>query len=101
MRLRSGAVASFDSIDTSRVIAFPGFADSAKARLNGYTGQAFGEVGYPMSFGQIAIEPFAGLAYVRVHDAAFAENGGIAPFPDRPATRTSAIPRSACAPERW
>ena len=77
-RLRSGAVASFDSIDTSRVIAFPGFADSAKANLNGYTGQAFGEVGYGMSFGQIALEPFAGVADVRVHDAAFAENGGIA-----------------------
>jgi Autotransporter beta-domain len=45
LRLRSGAVASFDSIDTSRLITFPGFADSAKACLNGYTGQAFGEVG--------------------------------------------------------
>ena len=31
-----------------------------------------------MSFGRIAVEPFAGAAYVRVHDAAFAENGGIA-----------------------
>lgn len=76
--LRSGAVASFDSIDTSRVIDFPGFADSAKAHLNGYTSQAFGEAGYGVSFGQIAVEPFAGAAYVRVHDAAFAENGGIA-----------------------
>ncbi|SHN76759.1 autotransporter outer membrane beta-barrel domain-containing protein [Bradyrhizobium erythrophlei] len=76
--LRGGAVVSFDSIDTSRVIAFPGFADSAKAHLDGYTGQAFGEVGYGASTGRIAIEPFAGLAYVRVHDAAFAENGGIA-----------------------
>ncbi|MGH6777025.1 MAG: autotransporter outer membrane beta-barrel domain-containing protein, partial [Bradyrhizobium sp.] len=76
--LRSGAVASFDSIDTSRLIAFPGFADAAKAHLNGYTGQAFGEAGYGLSFGRIAVEPFAGLAYVRVHDAAFAESGGIA-----------------------
>jgi outer membrane autotransporter protein len=76
--LRSGASASFDTVDTSRSIAVPGFMDRTRRRFNGTTAQIFGEVAYSMAAGRVAIEPFAGLAYVRVHDAAFLESGGLA-----------------------
>jgi outer membrane autotransporter protein len=76
--LRGGGSASFDTIDANRSIVIPGLAESAHAHFNGYTGQVFGEVAYSLSVGQTALEPFAGLAYVRVHDAAFLESGGLA-----------------------
>lgn len=76
--LRSGAAASFDTVDTSRSIAVPGFADRTRGRFNGYTAQIFSEVAYSMTAGRVALEPFAGLAYVHVHDAAFLESGGLA-----------------------
>lgn len=60
------------------MIAFPGFADRTRGRFNGTTAQIFGEVAYSMAVNRIAIEPFAGLAYVRIHDAAFLESGGLA-----------------------
>lgn len=78
LHLRSGAAASFNSIDSSRAVAFAGFADNTRARFNGYTAQAFGEVGYGTSINQVALEPFAGLSYVMVNTAAFQESGGLA-----------------------
>jgi outer membrane autotransporter protein len=76
--LRSGASASFSTIDTSRTVAFPGIADRTRGRFNGTTAQIFGEVAYSVAAGGVAIEPFAGLAYVHIHDAAFTESGGLA-----------------------
>jgi outer membrane autotransporter protein len=76
--LRGGGSASFDTVDASRAIAIPGFAANAHAHFNGYTAQVFGEFAYSLSINQIALEPFAGLAYVRVHDAAFLESGRLA-----------------------
>jgi outer membrane autotransporter protein len=76
--LRGGASASFDSIDTSRMVAVPGVGGSTHAQFNGNTSQVFGEVAYSMAYNKIAIEPFAGLAYVHVHDGGFLESGGLA-----------------------
>jgi outer membrane autotransporter protein len=76
--LRGGGSASFDTIDTSRLIALPGLAETAHAHFNGTTGQVFGEVAYSVAFGRVAIEPFAGIAYVRVHDGGFLESSGLA-----------------------
>ena len=76
--VRGGASYSLDTIDTSRAIFFPGFADKASARFHGNVGQVFGEVGYGMAFGQVAVEPLAGLAYVHVRDGSFLESGGAA-----------------------
>jgi outer membrane autotransporter protein len=76
--VRGGASYSYDSIDTSRAIFFPGFTDKANAHFHGNVGQVFGEVGYGMALGQVAIEPLAGLAYVHVRDGSFAETGGLA-----------------------
>ena len=76
--VRGGGSYSLDSIDTSRAIVFPGFTDQTKARFHGNVGQIFGEVGYGMAFGQVAVEPLAGLAYVHVRDGSFLESGGVA-----------------------
>ena len=76
--VRGGASYSLDSIDTSRAIVFPGFTDKTSARFHGNVGQVFGEVGYGMAFGQVAVEPLAGLAYVHVRDGSFLESGGVA-----------------------
>ncbi len=76
--LRTGASLSYDSIDTSRTIAFPGFTDSTHAHFHGSVGQLFGELGYGMALGTVALEPFAGLAYVHVQDGSFQESGGLA-----------------------
>jgi outer membrane autotransporter protein len=76
--LRSGAAFSAHDIGASRSIIFPGFNDQTRASYDGSTAQAFGELGYGMSFGQIAAEPFAGLSFVRVATDAFREAGGAA-----------------------
>ncbi|HEX8164976.1 MAG TPA: autotransporter domain-containing protein [Beijerinckiaceae bacterium] len=76
--LRAGAAYAWHGIDTSRAILFPGFSDAATASYDGGTGQVFGEVGYGLRFGAAAVEPFAGLAFVRLRTDAFAERGGSA-----------------------
>jgi len=78
LNVRTGASYSFDSIDVSRGIFFPGFTDQTKASFHGNVGQVFGEVGYGMTLGHVAVEPLAGLAYVHVHDNSFVESGGAA-----------------------
>jgi outer membrane autotransporter protein len=78
VNLRAGAAASFATLDTSRAIQFPGFFDQASAHYDAATGQVFGEVGYALTMGRVAVEPFAGAAYVHVRTDALAENGGVA-----------------------
>jgi subtilase-type serine protease len=76
--LRGGAAFAWHMIDASRVIAFPGFSDNAKANYNGASGQVFGEVAYGVALGALAAEPFAGLAYVHLKTDSFTETGGAA-----------------------
>src|SRR5262249_10636467 len=45
---------------------------------DGTTAQVFGEVGYGFTFGRVALEPFAGLAWVSVNTDGFTEAGGAA-----------------------
>ena len=78
LNLRGGGALAFHSIDTDRMISFPGFFDRAIARYDGNTGQVFGELGYGFAVANIAVEPFAGAAWVRVQADAAAERGGIA-----------------------
>jgi fibronectin-binding autotransporter adhesin len=75
--VRSGAVLAWSTIAASRSIVFPGFSEQASARYDASQGQAFGEFGYAMSRGNIAAEPFAGLAWVHLSAEAFTETGGV------------------------
>jgi len=74
---RSGATFAWNTIGTSRSIVFPGFAEQVSARYGAGEGQVFGELGYGMTFGGIAAEPFAGLAWVHLDTRGFTETGGV------------------------
>jgi subtilase-type serine protease len=78
INLRGGGAFAFHSIDTDRLANFVGFADRLSSRTDGNTGQIFGEIGYGVAFGRLALEPFAGAAWVRVHTDAATERGGVA-----------------------
>jgi fibronectin-binding autotransporter adhesin len=73
--VRLGATYSWNKLDTSRAVAFTGYADSLNARYDASTTQVFGEVGQKMDVGQMTLEPFAGLAYVHVDTDGFSESG--------------------------
>ncbi|HCL62749.1 MAG TPA: hypothetical protein DIC31_09830 [Rhizobiales bacterium] len=69
---------AWNDIDTSRAVIFPGFFEREKASYNADTGQLFGEVAYPTSMGDMALEPFAGIAFVKVDIDSFKEHGDVA-----------------------
>jgi outer membrane autotransporter protein len=76
--LRGGAAFTWHDVDVSRGIAFPGFADTAKASSHARSAQVFGEVGHSLTVSALALEPFAGLAYVHLNADRFAETDGAA-----------------------
>lgn len=76
--VRAGMAYSYHQIDTTRSVAFPGFVDRTTAAYRGGTTQVFGEVGYGVGFGPVAIEPFAGAAWVQARTSGFTEKGGVA-----------------------
>ena len=78
VNLRVGGVFAGNSTETRRTAAFEGFSDSLRARFGGTTLQGFGEVGYRMNAGQIAIEPFLGAAAMIISRDGFTERGGSA-----------------------
>ena len=75
LALRLGAGSTWHSIDVSRHVAFPGFADTTRADYDARTVQAFGDIGYSLSLGSVDLEPFAALAYVNLHTERFSETG--------------------------
>lgn len=78
LALRFGAAQAWHEIDTTRTISFPGFANVTKAGYGAATTQVFGEAGYGFTYGRVAAEPFAALAYVHVKADGFTESGGAA-----------------------
>jgi len=76
--LSGGAAYSFSRIETARLVAFPGFADSLMARYDAGTAQIFGGAGYRIDTAAASFEPFANLAYVSARSDGFAERGGAA-----------------------
>ena len=77
---------------TDRLIAFPGFFDRATAHYDGGTGQIFGEMGYGFALANLAVEPFAGAAWVRVHADGGAEQALVAGLNFAATTFEVAIP---------
>ena len=75
LNLRLGASYAFNQIDADRTIAYPGALERANAQYDGGTGQVFAEVGYGVVVQRVALEPFAGIAYVHVATDDFAETG--------------------------
>jgi outer membrane autotransporter protein len=77
LNFRSGAAYAWHTIATNRSVMFPGFSEQASAHYNAQEGQVFGELGYGMSFGDIAAEPFAGVAWLHLSTDGFTETGGV------------------------
>jgi outer membrane autotransporter protein len=77
LNFRSGAAYAWHTIATNRSVMFAGFSEQASARYNAQEGQVFGELGYGMSFGDIAAEPFAGVAWLHLSTDGFTETGGV------------------------
>jgi outer membrane autotransporter protein len=75
---RMGGTYGLNEINSTRSVIFPGFTDRDTAHYNAGTGQVFGEVGYGTAVGAVAVEPFAGLAWVHLNTAGFTESGGAA-----------------------
>ncbi|MDQ0390285.1 autotransporter domain-containing protein [Labrys monachus] len=78
LALRLGGAYTWHDIDTSRTVAFDGFAGYPQASYHAATAQAFGELGYRLTSGGIGLEPFANLAYVNQHVDGFTEEGSAA-----------------------
>jgi outer membrane autotransporter protein len=74
--LRLGASRSWNNTDTRRSVAFPGYVGGLKAGYDSTTTQVFGEVGHQLQLAAAVVEPFAGLAHVRLKSDAFSERGG-------------------------
>jgi outer membrane autotransporter protein len=74
--VHEGAAAwTWHGIDSTRAVVFPGFFELETADYDGGTGQVFAEVAAPVALGRIAMEPFAGGAFVHVGTGGFAESG--------------------------
>lgn len=73
--LRFGATHSWYNIDTGRSVSFAGFNAAEEASYDARALQLFGEAGYKMRAGRTSFEPFANLAYVRLHTDGYDEDG--------------------------
>ncbi|MDH4980996.1 autotransporter domain-containing protein [Hyphomicrobium sp. D-2] len=73
--LRAAGAWTWNDIDASRIVAFPGFLGTETAGYDGDTVQLFGEIAHPFVFATSAVEPFAGLAWVHLSTDSFTESG--------------------------
>ena len=76
--LKGGAAYSWHNLNTSRSVAFTGFADSLSASYNVRTFQAYTEAAYTIDAGNARFEPFANLAFVNLNADGYTETGGAA-----------------------
>lgn len=76
--LRFGGAYSWHEMETERAVSFPGLSDVLGTGYDAHTAQVFGELAYRFDMGSGSVEPFAGIAYVDLRTASFAEAGGAA-----------------------
>ncbi|MEX2629372.1 MAG: autotransporter domain-containing protein [Tistlia sp.] len=74
--LAFGAAWSWHSVESERDVVFPGFSDSLEGDYGATTAQVFAEASYDLLLGEVGLQPFAGLAYVRTDSDGFSESGG-------------------------
>ncbi|PCM47175.1 transporter, partial [Pseudomonas fluorescens] len=77
LAVRLGAAYSWHSIETKRDVSVGTYNDRLKADYDARSAQVFGEVGYAINAAGVAIEPFAGLAYVNYDSDTGKEKGGV------------------------
>ncbi len=76
--LRFGGALANGTLDTVRNATFAGFDETLTAHYGVRTGQVFAEASYRATVGNMAFEPFAGVARVVVDTDGFTESGGVA-----------------------
>ncbi|WP_345822492.1 S8 family serine peptidase [Methylobacterium fujisawaense] len=76
VQVRLSAMYGRDALDTRRTVLFPGFAQAVSGRAGGSTLQGFGEVGYRMGWVESYVEPFVGVAALRLRRDRYTETGG-------------------------
>ncbi|BCP54827.1 hypothetical protein K32_34440 [Kaistia sp. 32K] len=74
-RVRGGAAMALHQLDVERRIDVAPLSGTAKSQYDGWTAQAFGELGYVVRFGASEVEPMAGLACARSELDGFSEDG--------------------------
>ena len=76
--LRTGATYTLQKMETQRRVAYADANEKLDADYDAHSTQVFGELGYTIQTDQVALQPFAGLSYVKVTTDAFHESGGAA-----------------------
>jgi outer membrane autotransporter protein len=71
--LRGGASYTLSQVDSSRSIVIPGLTDTARGRYDAGLAQIFEEIGYSATVQNVALEPFAGLAWAHLNTGSFTE----------------------------
>lgn len=89
--LRAGAAYSWHDLSVDRTVSFTGFSDRLRSDYNAATAQVFGELGYRIDAGRVALEPFAGIAYVNLQSDGFTERGGTAALAGRSSDMSTAF----------
>lgn len=82
LRLTAGLGYSWHDIETDRRVAFHDFEESLRGDNRADTLQIFGEAGYRLDTDALALEPFVGLAQVRLSSDGSDEDGGAAALRD-------------------
>ncbi|MCF5038600.1 autotransporter domain-containing protein, partial [Pseudomonas lactis] len=75
---RMGVAYSWHDVESKRNVAVGGEGQRLKADYKARSAQVFGEVGYTIQTPTVALEPFAGLAYVNYDSDTIKEKGGSA-----------------------
>jgi fibronectin-binding autotransporter adhesin len=76
LQIRGGAAYTWHDMTTQRGVGFDLYSETDKASAHAETGQVFGELAWRFGGPAAHLEPFAGIAYVVLHDDAFHELGG-------------------------
>ncbi|WP_332684604.1 autotransporter family protein [Bosea sp. (in: a-proteobacteria)] len=77
INLRVGASYTWHDVETRRAVTSALIGSNPHASYDAGTAQIFGEAGYRVDLGRVALEPFAGLAYVNLRTDGFSETGGV------------------------
>jgi outer membrane autotransporter protein len=75
--IRVGAAYDWHDVSTDRSIAFAGLTGRPTAKYKAGSFQGFGEMSYKAAIGKSELEPYASLAFIRLHTDAFVEVGGV------------------------
>ena len=75
---RMGVAYSWHDVESKRNVAVGAEGQRLKADYKARSAQVFGEVGYTIQTPSVALEPFAGLAYVNYDSDTIKEKGGSA-----------------------